>query len=156
MPKVSAGLLAYRVTEAGTLEFLLVHPGGPFWRNKDLHAWSIPKGELTDGADPLSEAEREFSEELGLEPPSGPRLDLGSVRQASGKHVRVWAVDGSDLVVDEIVSNEFEMEWPPKSGQTQLFPEVDRAEWMAIEAARVRVVAAQAAFFDRLVDALSG
>jgi predicted NUDIX family NTP pyrophosphohydrolase len=156
MPKVSAGLLAYRVTEAGTLEFLLVHPGGPFWRNKDLHAWSIPKGELTDGADPLSEAEREFSEELGLEPPAGPRLDLGSVRQAGGKQVRVWAVEAGELNVEDVVSNEFEMEWPPRSGQSQMFPEVDRAEWMAIERARERVVAAQAEFFDRLVDALSG
>ncbi len=155
MPKLSAGLLGYRTGADGALEVLLVHPGGPLWKNKDAHAWSIPKGEYEETADPQQAAEREFEEELGMPPPDGTRLDLGRVRQASGKHVRAWAIEAGALTVDEITSNEFEMEWPPKSGRIQLFPEVDRAEWMDVAQARERVVKAQSAFFDRLIDALS-
>jgi|SRR5581483_1178331 len=154
MPKLSAGLLAYRRRAGSELEVLLVHPGGPFWKHRDSHAWSVPKGEYDEGGDPEETARREFHEELGIDPPQGACLDLGSVRQSSGKQVRVWAVDGSDLVLDVPQSNEFEMEWPPKSGRVQRFPEVDRAEWMDIDTARERVVQAQAAFFDRLAAAL--
>jgi predicted NUDIX family NTP pyrophosphohydrolase len=157
MPKLSAGLVAYR-TRQGHLEVLLVHPGGPFWQHKDAHAWSIPKGECNEDADPAQEAEREFHEELGVEAPDGPRIDLGVIKQASGKVVRAWAVDGSALDLEErgVHSTEFEMEWPPRSGRMQKFPEVDRAEWMTLDVARGRVVKAQAALFDRLVEAMGG
>jgi predicted NUDIX family NTP pyrophosphohydrolase len=155
VPKLSAGLLAYRTRPDGALEVLLVHPGGPFWKNKDAHAWSIPKGEYDDGLDPQHEAEREFEEELGMPAPPGPRLDLGTVRQSSGKQVRAWAVQAGDLNLDEVKSNEFEMEWPPNSGRLQSFPEVDRAEWMTLESARGRIVSAQTDFFDRLLEVLS-
>jgi predicted NUDIX family NTP pyrophosphohydrolase len=156
VPRLSAGLLAYRHQHDGTLELLLVHPGGPFWRNKDAHAWSVPKGEYEEGADPSREAAREFTEELGVDAPRGPLLDLGTVRQSNGKQVHVWAVEARTLVVDEVVSNQFELEWPPKSGRVQTFPEVDRAEWMTIPEARPRIVKAQAEFLGRLADALSG
>lgn len=155
MPKLSAGILLYRRVAGGELEVLLVHPGGPFWQNKDSHAWSVPKGEYRVGADVEQEALREFREELGVGPPEGPRVDLGMIRQSSGKQVRVWAVEGSGFVPDVVLSNEFDMEWPPKSGEIQRFPEVDRAEWMDLATARERVVVAQAEFFDRLLAALS-
>ena len=127
MPKLSAGLLPYKFAEDGSLAVLLVHPGGPFWKNKDAHAWSIPKGEYQEGEDPEQAADREFAEELGLPVPDGPRIDLGTIRQASGKYVRAWAVHAEHLVTDAVVSNRFEMEWPPKSGTMREFPEVDRA-----------------------------
>ncbi len=154
VPKLSAGLLAYRRRADGDLEVLLVHPGGPFWQGKDAHAWSIPKGEYEQGADPASEAVREFEEELGLAAPAGPRIDLGTVRQAGGKHVRAWAVEAAALDVEAISSGTFEIEWPPRSGTIRSFPEVDRAEWLGLGTARTRVVTAQADFFDRLVEAL--
>jgi predicted NUDIX family NTP pyrophosphohydrolase len=119
---------------------------------KDEHAWSLPKGEYSEGADALQEAEREFAEELGLPAPGGERLDLGRVRQSGGKVVQAWGIRVDDLDVAEIQSNLFEMEWPPKSGQMKSFPEVDRAEWMSIAAARRRMVAAQVEFLDRLVE----
>src|ERR1019366_5943953 len=126
MPKLSAGLLAYRVDHDGSVTVLLVHPGGPFWKTKHEHAWSIPKGEYATGEDPERAAEREFEEELGLSAPHGPRIDLGTIRQLGGKHVQAWAVDGQSLSIDTVVSNTFEMEWPPKSGTLQTFPEIDR------------------------------
>src|SRR5580692_8719689 len=126
MPKLSAGILAYRVNDDGSIAVLVVHPGGPFWKNKDEHAWSIPKGEYDLGEEPERIAEREFEEELGLPAPSGPRLDLGTVRQSGGKQVRAWAVRAEALSLDVIVSNTFELEWPPKSGTRRSFPEVDR------------------------------
>lgn len=146
--KRSAGILLYRRTPS--LEVLLVHPGGPFWAKKDLGVWSIPKGEYDDDEDPLACALREFEEETGtrLEAPPDP-VDLGTVRQKSGKVVQAWAVEG-DLDVASVRSNTFEMEWPPRSGQTRSFPEVDRAEWFSLEAARERINPAQAAFLDRL------
>jgi predicted NUDIX family NTP pyrophosphohydrolase len=153
--KTSAGLLPYRVADDGTLTVFLVHPGGPFWKNKDAHVWSIAKGEYEPGDDPALTAEREFEEEVGVPAPGGARLDLGTVRQSSGKLVRAWAVRAEDLSVTTVVSNEFEMEWPPKSGTMQSFPEVDRAEWMTIAEAEPRLVAAQVAFLDRLVSALA-
>jgi predicted NUDIX family NTP pyrophosphohydrolase len=154
MAKLSAGLLPYKIASDGTITVLLVHPGGPFWRNKDEHAWSIPKGEYGAEEDPERAAEREFGEELGLPVPTGPRIDLGSVRQGSGKQVRAWAVRAEEFSADTIVSNNFEMEWPPKSGSYTEFPEVDRAEWMSVGEANVRIVAAQAEFLLRLISAL--
>lgn len=150
MPKLSAGFLLYRVSDDGSMEVLLVHPGGPFWQKKDTHAWSIPKGEYAEGEDPEETAEREFGEELGLPVPGGPRLDLGTVRQASGKYVRAWAIRADDFVPDAFVSNRFEMEWPPKSGQKKEFPEVDKVQWMTGPEAGLRMVAAQVELIGRL------
>jgi predicted NUDIX family NTP pyrophosphohydrolase len=154
MAKLSAGLLPYRFADDGSLAVLLVHPGGPFWKNKDAHAWSIPKGEYEDGEDPERAAEREFREELGLPVPGGPRIDLGAVRQASGKIVRAWAVHAEHLATEAMVSNLFEMEWPPRSGTMREVPEVDRAEWMTVVEAGTRLVAAQVELLDRLAAAL--
>lgn len=145
--KRSAGILLYRRTPS--LEVLLVHPGGPFWAKKDLGVWSIPKGEYDDDEDPLACALREFEEETGTRLEAPDPVDLGTVRQKSGKVVQAWAVEG-DLDVASVRSNTFEMEWPPRSGQTRSFPEVDRAEWFSLEAARERINPAQAAFLDRL------
>jgi predicted NUDIX family NTP pyrophosphohydrolase len=155
MPKLSAGILAFRVDDDGMLVVLLVHPGGPFWKNKDGHAWSIPKGEYEPGEDPEMAAVREFGEELGFPLPDGSRLDLGTIRQSSGKQVRAWAVRTGNLAVEAVVSNRFEMEWPPKSGVLQDFPEVDRAEWMTIPEATVRLVSAQVELLTRLVALLT-
>jgi predicted NUDIX family NTP pyrophosphohydrolase len=150
MAKMSAGFLLYRIADDGSFSVLLVHPGGPFWQKKDAHAWSIPKGEYAEGEDPERTAEREFDEEIGLPLPEGPRLDLGTVRQASGKYVRAWAIRADGFVPDGFVSNRFEMEWPPKSGQKQEFPEVDKVQWMTGPEASLRLVAAQVALLDRL------
>lgn len=152
MAATSAGILPYRITDE--LEVLLVHPGGPFWKHKSDGVWSIPKGEYDASTeDPLTAARREFAEELGTSPPDGEPIELGSVTQKAGKVVVAFA-----LVVDidpaEVVSNTFTMEWPPKSGRTAEFPEVDRADWFTIEAARTVINSAQATFLDRLVDAL--
>ena len=149
MPKRSAGLLVHRGAAGGT-EVLLVHLGGPLWARKERGAWTVPKGEYLPDEDALAAAEREFAEELGQSPPAGPRRDLGEVRQASGKLTRVWAVEG-DLDVSVVHSNTFDMEWPPRSGQRQSFPEVDRAEWVPIELARQRMPASLVPFLDRLV-----
>ena len=147
----SAGILLYR-RAVGGLEVLLVHPGGPFWTNKkDAGAWSIPKGEYEPGEDPLAAARREFEEELGSAPPNGQALEIGEVRQRSGKLVCAWALEG-DLDATAAFSNTFTMEWPPRSGQTQEFPEVDRAEWFGVEDAREKINPAQAAFLDRLAE----
>jgi predicted NUDIX family NTP pyrophosphohydrolase len=146
----SAGVLLFRHAPAG-LEVLLAHMGGPFWANRDARAWSIPKGEYPPDEDPLAAARREFAEELGTAAPDGPPyLDLGEVRQSGGKAVRAWAVEG-DLDPARIVSNTFELEWPPRSGRRVSFPEVDRAGWFDLETASRKLVAAQARFLDRLV-----
>ncbi len=150
MPARSAGLLLYRFSADLVLEVLVVHPGGPFWANKDDGAWSIAKGEYEPGEDPEEAANREFSEELGQEPPPGPRIDLGELRQPSGKRVRVWAVEG-DLDVERVTSNEFEMEWPPHSGKTASWPEVDRAAWVSAASASHKLSKGQVGFLDRLV-----
>jgi predicted NUDIX family NTP pyrophosphohydrolase len=150
MPTRSAGILPYRISDRG-IEVLLVHPGGPYWSGKDEHAWSVAKGEYAEDELPEDAAEREFAEELGRPAPPGPRVDLGEVRQRGGKQVRVWAVEVDDLPVSDVVSNTFEMEWPPRSGRLQSFPEVDRAEWVSLDVARVRLVRAQIEFLDRLV-----
>ena len=150
----SAGLLLFRRT-GDALEVLLVHPGGPFWAKRDLGAWSIPKGECEEGEDPRVTAWREFAEELGSPAPEGDALDLGEVRQKAGKTVLAWAVAG-DLDADRITSNTFEMEWPPRSGRTQSFPEVDRAGWFGLAEARERINPAQVELLERLRVALDG
>lgn len=133
MGKVSAGVLIYRRqnTEVGVL---LVHPGGPFWAKKDDHAWSIPKGLIEEGEPSLEAAKREFKEELGQKPPDGNYTELEPVKQKGGKTIVAWAVEGN-LEVSEVKSNTFELEWPPRSGQTQQFPEVDKAEWFDLSTA---------------------
>jgi predicted NUDIX family NTP pyrophosphohydrolase len=146
--RASAGILMYRQRD-GRLEVLLVHPGGPVWARRDVGAWSIPKGEYEEGEELLAAARREFAEELGSPPPDGETVDLGEIRQKSGKRVRAWALRG-DLDADRTQSNTFTMEWPPRSGQLQEFPEVDRAEWLTLEQARERINPAQAALLDRL------
>ena len=148
MPVRSAGILLYRHGAAGP-EVLLVHPGGPFWAKKDLGAWSIPKGEYEPDEDPRAAALREFEEETGTALTPAAPADLGTVRLKSGKVVAAWAAEG-DLDADAIVSNTFELEWPPRSGQRRAFPEVDRAGWFGLEAAREKLNPAQAAFLDRL------
>jgi predicted NUDIX family NTP pyrophosphohydrolase len=135
------------------LEVLLVHPGGPFWRNKDDGAWSIPKGEIDAGEDPESVARREFMEELGSAP-AGPLRPLGEIRQRGGKRVHSFALQG-DLDVSTVASNTFEMEWPPKSGRTRTFPEVDRAEWFALPVARMKILEGQRPLLDRLQQLVS-
>jgi predicted NUDIX family NTP pyrophosphohydrolase len=152
VPTLSAGLLLYRSGDDGSTSVLLVHPGGPFWKNKDAGAWSIPKGEYPAGEDPQMHAEREFAEELGLPVPDGPRIALGQARQSSGKIVHAWAVKVADLAIARVESNTFEMEWPPRSGVIARFPEVDRAEWVTIAQARQRLVGGQVVFLDRLLD----
>jgi predicted NUDIX family NTP pyrophosphohydrolase len=140
----SAGVLLRR--DDGKV--LLVHPGGPFWAKKDAGAWSIPKGEYADGDDPEACARREFAEELGAVAPR-ELVDLGTVRQKNGKEVRGFLASG-DLDVSGVVSNTFTIEWPPRSGRMQAFPEIDRAEWFDVEVAREKLNPAQAAFLDRL------
>lgn len=130
---------------------LLVHPGGPFWARRDLGAWSIPKGEYDHDEDPLATARREFHEELGAAPPDAPMIDLGEIRQKGGKVVRAWALEG-DLDPEQIVSNTFTLEWPPRSGKWIEVPEVDRAEWFSLEEARERINPAQVALLDRLAE----
>lgn len=132
---------------------LLVHPGGPFWKNKDEGAWSIPKGEIEQGETPIDVARREFAEELGVPAPEGELTSLGSIRQAGGKVVHAWAEPG-DLDVSRIESSTFTMEWPPSSGRMQAFPEVDRASWFDLETARRMILAAQASFLGRLEEKL--
>jgi predicted NUDIX family NTP pyrophosphohydrolase len=155
MPVVSAGLLVHRSTGGGVLEVLLVHPGGPLWSHRDDGAWSIPKGEVEGDGDPAATADREFAEELGSPPPTGPRIDLGSITQRGGKRVRAWAVAG-DLDVTAVRSNTFEIEWPRGSGRIRSFPEIDRAAWFTVAAARPKLIEAQGAFLDRLTLALDG
>jgi predicted NUDIX family NTP pyrophosphohydrolase len=148
----SAGILLYRRRD-DDLQVLLVHPGGPVWARRDGGAWSIPKGELDDGEVPLDAARREFAEELGTALPEGEALDLGEVRQRSGKIVAAWAVAG-DLDPAGVVSNTFEMQWPPRSGRMQAFPEVDRAGWFELDAAREKLNPGQVPLLDRLREAL--
>ena len=153
-PRRSAGILLHR-DAGGGIEVLLVHPGGPFWARRDAGAWSIPKGEYSDGEDPLDAARREFAEELGSRAPDGDPADLGEIRQKSGKVVHGWALAG-DLDPVTIQSNTFTLEWPPRSGRMTEFPEVDRAEWFELERAREKINPAQAAFLDRLAEAATG
>ena len=148
MPKKkSAGILMYR-RDGGLLRVLLVHPGGPFWAKRDAGAWSIPKGEYGDDEDPQVAALREFEEETGVRP-SGSAVFIGEIRQSGGKRVTAFAVEG-DLDPAIIRSNQFEMEWPPRSGRRQSFPEIDEARWFSLEEARIKILAGQAPLLDRL------
>lgn len=147
----SAGLLLYRLDP---FEVMLVHPGGPYWVNKDDGAWSIPKGEYDpERDDPLETAKREFSEETGTDLATGDSIDLGEITQKAGKVVRAFAVEG-DLDAEAIVSNTFTMEWPPRSGTSREFPEVDRAAWFGPDDARAKLNPAQVELVDRLVEVL--
>lgn len=147
MKGISAGILLFRKI-GKRIEVLLVHPGGPFWAKKDLGAWSIPKGEIQEGESPETAARREFEEELGTHP-EGELILLGEVRQKAGKVVHAWALEG-DLDIAKIRSNTFQMEWPPRSGKMQEFPEIDRAEFFSPDEARKRINPAQIEFIDRL------
>jgi predicted NUDIX family NTP pyrophosphohydrolase len=148
MPKkLSAGIVLFRKREAG-IEVLIVHPGGPFWAKQDDGAWSIPKGEYLEGEDPLAVAKREFTEETGSEL-SGPFVELSPAKQPGGKVIRAWAVEG-DLDAATIRSNSFSLEWPPKSGHVQSFPEVDRALWCNPTLARQKLLPGQRVFLDEL------
>jgi predicted NUDIX family NTP pyrophosphohydrolase len=149
--KTSAGLLIYRVREHGP-EVLLVHPGGPFFKNKDDGSWTIPKGLVDTGEDALSAARRETSEETGFAP-AGPFLALGAVTQRAGKVVMAFACEG-DFDVSALVSNDFEIEWPPRSGKRASFPEIDRAEYFDLDRARIKMNPAQVALLERLLNAL--
>ena|SRR5258708_33018254 len=151
MPKRSAGLLLYRKVNK-TVEFFLVHPGGPFWTKRDHAAWSIPKGEYAEGEDPLDAAKREMTEETGFAV-DGDFIALGEVRQSGGKVVTAWAIE-RDLDASSARSNTFSMEWPPKSGKMREFPEVDRAGWFSISTARRKILEGQAALLDRLAEKL--
>ena len=150
MPKRSAGLLLYR-RRGRALEVMLVHPGGPFWAKTDEGAWSIPKGEYDGDDDALAVAQREFAEEVGAVP-AGACADLGEVVQGGGKRVRTFALEG-DFDVSRLQSNTFELEWPPRSGRRQMFPEIDRAEWFTPEVARRKILAGQRPFIERLLAA---
>ena len=142
--------MLYRAGEGG-LEVLLVHPGGPFWAKKDLGAWSIPKGEYEPGEDPQACALREFEEETGTRLHAPALVELGAVVQKAGKEVTAWAARG-DLDPARVRSNSFSMEWPPRSGRQQEFPEIDRAEWFTLDEARAKLVGAQVELLDRLVE----
>ncbi len=151
MANQSAGLLVYRFKD-NNIEVLLVHPGGPVWKNKDENAWSIPKGEFEE-EEPIKAAYREFEEEIGQPAPGGEPIDLGSLNQASRKEVFAWALEGS-IDTTKINSNTFEMEWPPRSGQRQKFPEVDRAEWFDLSTAARKVHKGQEGFLRLLAERL--
>ena len=154
MPRKSAGLLIYREAAHGSgIQVLLVHPGGPFWRNKDSGAWTIPKGEFDDDEEPLEAAKREFTEELGSLPPGGEYFPLKPIKQKSGKIVHAWAVEGN-FDPATLKSNTFSCEWPPKSRRMQEFPEVDRAAWFAPDEAKRKILLAQSALIDQLLELL--
>jgi predicted NUDIX family NTP pyrophosphohydrolase len=135
----------------GRLEVLLVHPGGPFWRRRDAGGWSLPKGEHEPNEDSLSAARREFAEELGLPPPAGEAIELGAVKQPSGKLIHAWAL-AADIDVSQIQSNSFELEWPRGSGELRLFPEIDRAAWFDLASAREKLIAGQRPLLDLLLE----
>lgn len=148
----SAGILLHR-EHGGRTQVLIVHPGGPFWARRDDGAWSIPKGEYCDDEDPWTAARREFTEELGLPLPDGAVTDLGEIRQASGKRVHAFAVAADlDLTGHDVaaVGNTFELEWPRGSGRVRSYPEIDRAEWVDLDTARIKLVAGQVPLLDRL------
>ena len=162
MTALSAGIVLWRAVDTpsgSSVEVLLGHMGGPFWARRDDGAWSIPKGLPDPGEAPIDAARREFTEELGFPIPPGDLVDLGAFRQSSKKSVAAWALElPADHVVDltAVVSNTFEMEWPPKSGRRQEFPEIDRAGWFDLETSRTKVVTGQAAVFDLLEAAIAG
>ncbi len=148
--KNSAGLLLYR--RRGELELFLVHPGGPFWAKKDIGSWTIPKGEIIEGEEPLEAAKREFFEETGFEI-NGNFQQLNAIKQAGGKIVQAWAIE-ADCDPAQLQSNRFAMEWPPKSGKTRDFPEVDRGGWFTLAEARTKILGGQIALIDQLASVL--
>jgi predicted NUDIX family NTP pyrophosphohydrolase len=152
MPPHSSGLLLFRFRN-GQLQVLLVHPGGPFWVKKDEGAWSIPKGLIKERENPLAAARREFQEEIGFDL-DGEFIDLGELRQPSGKIVRAFAL-GKDLDETKVVSNKFSLEWPKDSGIMREYPEIDRAGWFIVNLARKKILKGQAAFLDRLIEILN-
>ena len=152
MTQLSAGILMWRRRETG-LEVLLAHFGGPLWRNRDAGAWAIPKGLVEPGEDPAACARREFEEELGTRP-EGELTPLGRIRQKGGKYVEAFALEG-DLDTERIASNEFTMEWPPRSGRFESFAEIDRAQWLGLGAAREKILPSQAPLLDRLEQVLA-
>jgi len=151
----SAGILLFRREGGGEVEFLLVHPGGPFWTRKDEGAWTIPKGQIEADEEPRACAIREMEEELGAAPALDPEqlVELGAIRQRGGKVVEAWAAE-AEFDPAALASNTFSMEWPPRSGRRQEFPEVDQAEWFGLEAAREKIIPAQAELLDRLLERL--
>ncbi|MCT9819711.1 NUDIX domain-containing protein [Microbacterium sp. W1N] len=156
MPATSAGILLYRVDPDGGVSALVAHMGGPYWANKDDGAWTIPKGEYDeDDESALDAARREFAEELGLPAPDADYAELGTFAYSSGKRVTVFVADGAGFSVDGADFGQFEMEWPPRSGRTRSFPEVDRVEWMPVAEARPRLVAGQRPALDRLAELIA-
>lgn len=155
MAATSAGILLYRVAPDGEVSALVAHMGGPFWAAKDVGAWSIPKGECEQGEAVLDAAKREFREELGVAPPEVDYIELGTFSYPSGKRVTVFAADGAGVDTSGFVYGTFELQWPPRSGRTQSFPEVDRAEWMPLADARRRLVPGQRPAIDRLEEVLA-
>ena len=153
LAKQAAGILLYRRGPRG-LEVLLAHPGGPLWARKDLGAWTLPKGQFNNDERPIAAAKREFEEEMGS-PPPGEFVEIGSIKQPSGKVVHAFVAE-SDFDVSTVQSNLFSLEWPPKSGQRAQFPEVDRAGWFTIDEARQKILKGQQPFLDRLLTLLSG
>lgn len=152
MRKLSAGLLLYRIVD-DSVEVLIGHPGGPFWAKKDEGAWSIPKGEYADGEDPWDAAKREFTEELGKQPPDGPRIDFPPLKQPSGKIITAFGVL-ADLDLEGTVSNTFTLEWPKGSGNVREYPEIDRVAWFSVAEARSKLLKGQRPLLDHLLDAL--
>jgi predicted NUDIX family NTP pyrophosphohydrolase len=153
--KTSAGILLYRTGPDRAPEVLIGHMGGPFWAKRDAGGWSIPKGEYVPDEEPVAAARREFTEELGVPVPPGDLVPLGEVRQSGGKVVTVWALAG-DIDLDAVVPGTFDLEWPPRSGRMQQFPELDRVGWVDLAAARDRLVKYQQPFLDRLAAHLTG
>ena len=150
MPKQAAGVLLYRIAAGGRVEVLLAHPGGPIWARKDLGAWTLPKGQFGDDEAPLAAARREFEEEMGSPPAADQFLELGAIKQPGGKTVHAFAASG-EFDTTTVKSNLFSMEWPPRSGRTAEFPEVDRAGWFSIEDARRKILKGQEPFLERLL-----
>lgn len=152
MKKQSAGIVLYRKRD-GIIEVLVGHAGGPFWARKDAGAWSIPKGEFEADEEPITAARREFEEELGIPAPEGELLELGSIKRKDGKTIYAWALEG-DAEAEKLTSNTFDLEWPPKSGQIQKFPEFDRAAWLPITKAGPKLHKGQSEFLERLAEKL--
>jgi len=153
MKKPSAGILVFKTSQSGNLVVLLTHPGGPFYVRKDQGVWSVPKGEYVPDEQPFEAAKREFNEEIGQAAPEGTYIDLGQFKRSDGKLISAWAVAG-DIDVSKLVSNTFDLEWPPDSGQKQAFPEVDRAEWFSLSEAASKLSNGQSIFLERLAKQL--
>ncbi|MDQ6812806.1 MAG: NUDIX domain-containing protein [Bacteroidota bacterium] len=149
MNKLSAGLLLYNLSQQPGIKVFLVHPGGPFFKNKDEMVWSLPKGEYVEGEDPLLAAKREFKEETGNDAPEGTYVALQPLRIKSGKVIAAWAIQ-AEPTIDFVKSNLFEMEWPPKSGRRQEFAEVDKAQWFTLQEAKRKINSGQVAFLEQL------